>query len=269
MECDFHILPYDLKVSTITMTCKMDTNFNFELIGKRMVLERKKIVCVKYGQLGLVRTLIELKKNKNKMKKKRNFRNQVSVIVELGRGKIVNFKLFKNGTIQTTGCKTIRDFAEAITILCIELKCCTFDVNESRTAIVKRYFVNKIENMHPRKVTDLKIRMINSNFDVGFLIDRVALYRHALQHNVRCTFDACLHAGVNVKFPYDKDTDVSIFIFETGSIIITGATILDHICKAYDFIVKYLYVNYHTILKGDIDVFLKIQEVQQLIANFV
>jgi hypothetical protein len=46
---------------------------------------------------------------------------------------------------------------------------------------------------------------------------------------------------------------ISIFVFESGAIIITGAKMRDHIVQAYKFITKKLFEHYNNIIKEEID----------------
>jgi TATA-box binding protein (TBP) (component of TFIID and TFIIIB) len=50
-------------------------------------------------------------------------------------------------------------------------------------------------------------------------------------------------------------------VFESGSILITGATNKDHINHSYKFIIQMLYNNYNKILLTNIEEFIKSEEV--------
>ena len=94
--------------------------------------------------------------------------------------------------------------------------------------------------------------MINSNFNIGFKVDRDKLYDLIHTKNIaECSYDPIIHACVNIKYECDKKT-VSIFVFESGSIIITGANNGKHILDAYNFINKLLCNNYKQIYKSNI-----------------
>lgn len=264
MSEDFVNLPHMLTISTITMTCEFNTPINVMAVGKYMPLKHGEIVGVNYKTENVLRSLVKLKKKYNPRTTKKNFHNQVTVMVEIKNKRIINVKLFKNGAIQITGCKSLNNFTEAIMILCKNLKDYALMYDKTTRKITKLMFVNNVKDIGPLKVYKLKVRMINSNFHVGFLIDRVVLYRLSLENDITCTFDACLHACVNIKYNCDDDV-VSIFVFETGSIIITGAKNIKHINRAYEFIVKYLYENYEIIVKENIDNFLKLPQIMRIV----
>ena len=109
--------------------------------------------------------------------------------------------------------------------------------------------------------------MINSNLKIGFRIDRDKFYKILLKQGIECNFEPCAHAGVNVKFNYSNNEKISIFIFESGSIIITGAKTKDHILQSYNFITKKLYENYNNIIlnKINIDTVLNRPDIKELI----
>ncbi len=267
LDNDFFGLPYDLKIATITLTCKLHTATNVRDIGHYMSLSMKDVVCVKYGPDKIIRSLVRLKKNYNNTKKnKKNFQNQVSLMIRIKNKRNIHLKLFSNGTMQITGCKTIYNFVEVMRILCKKLLDVKFIYNLITRKTVKKTFITEPDNIMIDKVSDLDIRMINSSFHVGFMIDRVITYQLLLTKGYECSYDQCSHAGVNLKYKCDND-DVSIFLFESGSIIITGAKNKTHICISYDFIVKFLYDNYIVVAKRDMDKFLKRPDIKKLIAE--
>lgn len=263
---DLSNLPDDLKISTMTITCNLDTLIDVQNVGKYVDLSFGGIVCVKYGPTN-VRTLIKLKKSNSKTKKKKqkNFYNQATVIVDVKNKRRVNVKLFKNGAIQLTGCKSMENFNDAITILTNELKKKKAVFDRKQKKIIKKDFVTTPENVNLDAINNFKIRMINSNFDIGFLVNRENLFDLLNKANIRCTYEPCIHACVNIKYNYKNKETISIFVFESGSIIITGAKTKNHIIEAYKFITKILYENYDNIIKNDIDKFLDRPEIKQLI----
>jgi TATA-box binding protein (TBP) (component of TFIID and TFIIIB) len=261
-EIDLTKLPQDLKISTMTITCNIDTLIDVQNVGKYVDLNFGDIVCVKYGPNNMTRTLIKLKKNNKKTQKtQKNFYNQATIIAEVKNKRKINVKLFKNGAIQMTGCKTTDEFINALEILCANLnkKKAVYDKKEKK--IIKREFVSNPENIKIENITNFKIRMINSNFHIGFMIDRNNLYQLLTKKGITCTYEPC----INIKYNYKNKDIISVFVFESGSIIITGAKTVSHIDEAYKFITKILVENYDTIVKNDIDKFLERDDIKQLI----
>lgn len=265
LKKEFSNLPFDLKIATITLTCKFtDTYIDVRSIGYFMGLNKKDIVYIKYGP-DYVRSLIRLKKHYNvKTQKKKNFLNQVSVMLRLNNSRLIHVKLFSNGSLLIAGCKTIYNFVEVMKILCKKLLGHKFVFNNKTLKTTKRYFVTNKDNIMVNKIVDLDIRLINSKFDVGFMVDRIVLHNLLLKAGHKSDYDPCSHAGVNFKFPCG-DITVSIFAFESGSIIITGAKSQIQIEEAYKFVVKFLYDNFKEIRKLDMEKLLVRNDVKKLI----
>jgi TATA-box binding protein (TBP) (component of TFIID and TFIIIB) len=111
--------------------------------------------------------------------------------------------------------------------------------------------------------------LINSNFSIGFYINRESLYRSLKdKYNVECIYDPCSYPGIQCKYYYKKElitceddeiiqqitgqnigedlTSVSFMIFRTGSVLIVGKCnekILRHIYSYLKNIFKEEYLN--------------------------
>jgi TATA-box binding protein (TBP) (component of TFIID and TFIIIB) len=85
---------------------------------------------------------------------------------------------------------------------------------------------------------------------------------------IECRYDKVNHSCVNVKYDH-PEKKISIFVFEKGSIVITGAKNGDHIKSAYNFINKFLYFNYKLIVKKDlaIDSVIKKETIKKKISD--
>jgi TATA-box binding protein (TBP) (component of TFIID and TFIIIB) len=103
------------------------------------------------------------------------------------------------------------------------------------------------------KVTDFNIRMINSNCKVPFKINREILYHLLKQDKVKCRYDPNSHACVNIRYDINANDKVSIFVFQSGSIIITGGKTIIDINKGYNYIMEIISKHYETIKKKDLD----------------
>jgi len=102
---------------------------------------------------------------------------------------------------------------------------------------------------------ETKIVMINSDFDMGFRINREVLHRCIIDANYYSSFESAIYPGVNIKYYYNLERQVTgicncsgpcdgkghdstckkitIAVFNSGKIIITGAQSLDHIHTAH------------------------------------
>jgi TATA-box binding protein (TBP) (component of TFIID and TFIIIB) len=251
-------LPEDVKISTMTICCFVDTIFNKINIAKYIDLSKNIILGVKYGNdKNTNRSIISVKKSSKK--KKKNFENAVSIYVNVKKknNKPVNLKLFTNGSIQMTGCVSINNALDALDKIFIELKkikAIFVKTKKNKLKIVEKHFVTNYDSLNIQCIKNFKISMINSNFLIDFKINREKLYSLLLEDKYNATYDLGDYAGINLKFnciTNDIEKKITILIFEKGSIIITGAQNCDQINTAYNFINKYLLKNYNKIVKID------------------
>lgn len=270
---DLSELPGDLYISTITTTCRLNTDIFTRNVGKYATLSPGGILACRYGHKpDEQRSIIKLKKRKSPEKKVKkrgtNFYNQVSLVVETKNKKRVNVKLFKNGSIQVTGCRNISHFADALGKVFSELlkeKYVFCPKNKDGEKFFQKKFVTNPDEVSIFKILDIKIRMINSNFHVGFRIDRERLQRILDQANAISTFEPVVHAGVNIKYSYGNKDVISILVFESGAIIITGAKTKDHIEKAYIYITGIIRDNFNDLVKSDMQKLLKTRAAKALL----
>lgn len=249
-------LPDFLSVSTMTINCKLDTNIH-----------------VQYVKDTLTHPKIKIRPKIDKItKKEKSFCNQTQLEVYVSTTKIIVVKLFKNGSLHLTGCKTTQHIVDALRIVCeglqnttrvaLQIVCSKLQNtmgNALRIVGDSLQLVDRVENVKLEKIFDVNIRMINSNFNAGFLINREALYNILRRKGSTVFFEPCIHAAVNIKYIYgppETQNVVSIFVFEKGPVIITGAKTKDHIVQAYRFINKILYENFDEIKKNDAIAFL-------------
>ena len=183
----------------------------------------------------------------------------------------INIKVFRNGSLQMTGCKDMDDFYNVTNTLIKVLKRGRKYKNENKSTHIN--FVSSPEKMG---IFDVKIRMINSNFRIGYKIDRKKLAKLLKKNHRQNTKDKDIgyvefkyeptsgHSCVNIKYRYDEESKPSIFVFQTGAIIITGAKHLLHVIMAYHFIQKLLKKYYDEIRIVELDQ----KAVQAEIVNF-
>ena len=83
-----------------------------------------------------------------------------------------------------------------------------------------------MDNTIDPKVINFKIDMINSNFFINYKINGEKLYKLLQREKMTCRYEPCMHPGVNIKYKLlenEEQKKVSIFVFQSGNIIITGA----------------------------------------------
>ena len=246
---DFLKLPKDLNVSTVGFACKLNTTCESNNIARYVDLKYDGIVAVNYGYFNnkaTNRTIIFKKKQKNPQKKA--FFNQVSLTVRVTGSTKVHVKIFSNGSIQMANCKNADEIVEALEILYKNLKLIKAIPDYENKVMIEKHFVNNHDALCHENITKFKICLINTDFNIKFNIDREKLFDLGIKKGIQCTYDPMKHACVNIKYKY-KTKNVTIFVFEKGSIIITGSKNCDQIASTYNFINKYLLENYNSIKK--------------------
>ena len=119
-------LPSGINVSTMSASCKLNTCIDIGNIENYLPLNTNDIITVKMSN-EKIRTLETIKVKTKRKKKiddkpkndtsKNHFYNQITVIVRVSNDSYkdlsdepkINMKLFKNGSIQMSGCKTIKN----------------------------------------------------------------------------------------------------------------------------------------------------------------
>lgn len=283
----------DVKISTMTITCRFNTEFCINNIGKHLELNPDGVLSVKYkkknGSCG-VREIKEIKEDTNeeikdndlelyppdpleekkcsdaqKRKNKKVFYNQATIKVKTKtKEKPINVKLFNNGSVQMTGCIGLDNAKEALNTLCKSMKKRLGYMNRSMTAIEDISFATNLDSLNVDLIEDLNICLINSGFDIGFPIDRLDFFDILQDEGVDCVFELSTHACVNIKLPYTKLLTTSVFIFEKGYVMITGAREINQVNHAYMFITEKMCGNYNKILKKDVEKLLLRKDVMDM-----
>lgn len=263
-ELELKDLPKDINVSTMSATCKLSTPVNIDNIENYLLLNSNDIITVKINN-DKIKTL-EILKTKTKRKKKiesitttnlkNRFYNQITVIVRVTEGNCkglseepkINMKLFQNGSIQMSGCKSIKNINIALNKLIIRLSEIKGKIENNK--IIEKKFVENNDNI---TIKNFKVNMINSNYKININIDRYKLYTLLNMKKIKCTFEPCIRACVIVKYiPPENNIDlktISIFIFQKGNIIITGSRSKSHIMSAYEYINNILNTHINDISK--------------------
>lgn len=250
------LLPPDLNIITITITCNFDTIFNKENIWKYIDINPNKVKEIKCGgnDSEYIRPKRAVKKQRKKKEKKnikpkrtKTFFNQVTAIVKGDEG-YVNVKIFENGSLQMTGCKCINDCISAVNNLCeaLQVKKAILDQQTFKTIIMKPFATN-LNNIKLSNMKNLKISMVNCVFDINFMINREKIYKIAKDKGFKCKYDLKRHCSTDIYFKYTETKEIACFVFRSGKVMITGGTTTNQIVEAYYFIKKLLLDNYSEI----------------------
>lgn len=253
-----------IEISTITINCGLkleDTlkifttkiiNTKFDIMNIALYFDISNLYKIEHFLCTRINNklhdkyvaLYNKKKHKKKIAlwKKHHFYNQVTLI-KLGDNNITNIKIFTNGSIQMAGCISVQNAVETLDLLLEKMN--------KRTCIrkngkfVETKFITKYDIL-----SRFSVSMINSTFNIGFKVNRNKLYEYLKLGDydlLKCVYDPTNHAGVIIQQKCsvynNKVSKVSIFVFESGKIIITGAKTNMDIINCHRFISNILIDN--------------------------
>jgi TATA-box binding protein (TBP) (component of TFIID and TFIIIB) len=249
----------DLRVSTMVITANWNTKINLDKLFEQM---NTVLIPIWYPGEGILKmehknvvigtSYRDLFTNRKITSK--SFYNQSTMVirknVEEGNPfsfKEVNVKLFANGGIQMTGVQS-EEFAHK-TILWLHEQFCSLKEN---------VFAG------PSSVCKVSVQLINTDYLVSHNINQEAL--HSLlcdKYNLFSMLDKTIYQGVNTKYFYNTTNNkpgicsckkpckgqgtgegegqckrITLSVFRTGTIIITGARNMKQIETTYNFINK-------------------------------
>ena len=242
----------NLRLSTMTGVSKLSDSLNLDKLFNVLEID-KNIKFLEYGVK--YKGEIDLKNLKKRDKgTKKFFYNQITTHLYTDFSDInkkVNVKIFNNGSIQMTGLKNKNQGNDIIKYLFDKIK----NLNEN----------NNICNIDNFKIYHYSIVMINTDFDIGFNINRSKLNRHIINNNIFSSYEPCVYPGVKIKYYYKKNKNngmcncssgickgkglddsckkITIAVFNSGKIIITGGNTIEQCEEAYNFIKKILLDN--------------------------
>tara|TARA_B110000977_G_scaffold147510_1_gene186965 strand:- start:3638 stop:4474 length:837 start_codon:yes stop_codon:yes gene_type:complete len=135
-----------------------------------------------------------------------------------------SIKLFPNGSIQVAGCTDLLDCNRVIRQL---------------TSLL-RLFINK-----DLVARGFQVVMINSNFSLNYKLNLHEVATHFAKNEIfDVSFDPDRYSAVKIKFkPAEDAKRVTVSIFSTGKIIVTGAETLKEIVFSYNIINHHININ--------------------------
>lgn len=262
--------PTMYKISTITATGGVNTCIDLDVLYDNIhISEDNHFQYIEFGKrksnVIFKGTNKKLAISRRKKKETKRFDNQATTIINHhynGADLSVNMKIFKNGNVQITGLKHVDQGSHIVDILIDELKRIYKTVD---TNVVQDY--DKLANVH------YSIRLINSDFRIGIEIKRDKLFKILkTKYGIQCSYEQCIYPGVKIQYFHNKQCSesgsgkclctpscqgkgsglmindckkITIAVFQSGCIIITGAHTYDQIDEAYNFICN--------IIKNEID----------------
>ena len=199
-------------------------------------------------------------------RKKGSFPNGISVLIPspMGTGRNINLKIFKNGSNSMTGCKIKEDGIAAVKIL-------------EQFILKQKKLFEDVEKQKSFRILNFETTMVNSNYSIGFKIDRTRLFELIQEFFPRIfvSYDPARYAAVKMGFYYnsikdgttkgqdgicecpnntctlDKSTSgkgcghginqckkVTVAFFESGNIVITGGRNIKQANVTYEYVNK-------------------------------
>jgi TATA-box binding protein (TBP) (component of TFIID and TFIIIB) len=253
--------PTRYRVSTITCNATISTKVNLDLFFEHIHIEPNGFVWSEFHK----RTKGTHPKNKAaKGEDKKPFDNQVTVVYKLGDTYYPNCKMFRNGNIHLTGIRTPEDGVRMMHLLADEV----LRIGKTGFPIVER-----MEDVQAR---DFQIRMINCDFGFPMKIRRKTLHQVLMnQYDNICSFQPLTYPGVKLQYFWNKThrtkdglchcslpcfgkgigegdgecKKVTVAIFDSGKILITGANSFDQVNDAYRYICKVVQDNVEAVQK--------------------
>ena len=188
----------------------------------------------------------------------KKFDTQATALIYLknSKGNIVktNIKIFRKGMVQLTGLKDEAQGHLAIAYVAQHIQRCNGEFQ----------IVQDIRSIEPR---NFKICLINSDFKTGMIICRRRLVNIITrEYGTFCSYDACIYPAVKIQYFFNEsysdvngicrcvgncdgkgsgvgETEckkITIAVFGSGCVIITGAQNFTQLDKAYEFICNIL-----------------------------
>lgn len=282
------ITPY--RISTMTATGYIGSNVNLDNLYENVEVNDIRDEGIIYAEFGSnkhsqVSKGTNLKKrfvrvNGKKQASTRRFDNSITIKYNIKNNfnneeslNTLNIKVFKNGKIQMTGVKSEDIGKKAIDSIIGLIKEYQGKITESDKKIV--------DNLECLENRDFCIHLINSDFKVNMELRRDLLANLLMEkYACTCSYEPCIYPGVKIQYFMNKNNrdlpleeqgrcmcepscngkgdgfttssckKITISIFQSGCILITGVTLIDHIKVGYEYISKIIKKNEEAIKRN-------------------
>jgi TATA-box binding protein (TBP) (component of TFIID and TFIIIB) len=269
-----YVKPTPLRISTKVITANMGTTMNAKLLFENISQILIPLWWPGEGVLKMEhdKSVIGFASRDAFSKRgvsDKTFFNQSTIVVrkainkEKTQFKEVNVKLFGNGGIQMTGIPAEEFAKETLMWLLDEL----YTVKAAAPIFTAKPMLEKF-----------KVQLINSDYQVACPINRTALHTILSRtYGLFSTFESTIYQGVNTKYYYnDKHPDpdrpgiclctkrcrgqgtgsgpgeckrITMSVFQTGKIIITGGRYMFQLEEAYNFLNRVLQDHAEEVLR--------------------
>lgn len=269
-----YVLPLPIKISTITLTGKIGDYVMGKFLYDRLPINEDIIYTENRKEHKGVKTKKKIKYSKKEKASKLDKRklgrgkplsNQISIGMK-GEGDFhknpVCLKIFKNGNIQLTGCKTIEEgynLYKKLYNYIGEIPKRFYLIDDD-----KYFDIVPIKNMILPKDLKLDSEMINASYSLNFEIEQIKLnnlFKEKFKEDeIFVTYDCCVSSPavrcylMNMSV-YDerkkKNKQPSIFLYRSGSVNIIVWKI-DMLYRAYDFINNFIKENFQEVVSRNL-----------------
>jgi TATA-box binding protein (TBP) (component of TFIID and TFIIIB) len=250
----------NLHISAMVQLGKLNTKVELSKLAS-LLETNDNILYIEHGS-HVSKGVNNKKISKKKSENRKYFYNQVTVHIfnNLKVNKRVNVKIFNNGRVQMTGVNSDHIGETTIQILLSEV---------NKLSSVSKLEIFETETIE--SVGSLETVLINSDFDIHNEINRETLHRLIIMNGYMSSFEPCTYPGVNIKYYHnplkrnfgicDCDTPcngkgkdntckkITVAVFKSGKIIITGGRSKENIQTAYQFITEFIEENNEILVK--------------------
>ena len=197
----------EIKLSTMTVVCDLACEIDLERLTRNFTSPPYPLCSIKKAKTNKECTYTK------RGKVKKSFYNQTTITYKTFTTKSI--KVFSNGKLQITGVTSIAETLKTIDMISYILK------NSDRSIITGD------PDIHMMKT--ISIEMINSNFNYAKEIDLKTLRNIMKRDRYDVTYDPDTYPGINAKIG-----GISVFIFGTGNVVITGAKTIKGVQKTLE-----------------------------------
>lgn len=200
------VIPLKCSISTMTICGKLDSTIRIADIAKAILKDDT------LESFGLA---LPVESGKKKAKGSSSFFNQLTI-----KSGTTSVKLFSNGAVQCTGAKSPIHFLDIVDRVCSAL--------------------GAMRQTDPPTLESASISMINAIFSAGRDLP-LRVLRLALEADGhRASYDPDSYPGINAKVRTSgpDGRDVTVMIFSTGSVILSGAKCPEHVSEVYGIVCR-------------------------------
>lgn len=201
--------PSWVKVTTITITSSFKKAIDLESI--RRFFSDKKTLSIKttHSNYKFIWKISDT-----------TFFNQVSIYCDDHRSR-KSVKLFPNGSIQVAGCSDMIDCERVLK----QVNCVIGHITKQRL-----------------QAQEFQVHMINSNFSLNKFVNLANVFTAFTRGGHDVTFNPDRYSAVKIKMkPMGTDRTVTVSVFNSGKIIVTGAKSLVEVSTSYGIILNTIF----------------------------